>query len=444
MSGQTPDGPSLTERLAQHLLQPVDDDSLVRARLHLLDWLGCVVGGRSRLIKVKDPVPPLERAPFYAAHLEMDDVHRAALLHPGPVVWSALFAHPARDHRLAAMLAAAVRGYEAMIAVGETLDAYHYAHWHPTATAGVFGAVAAIVLASEQPRIPYGRPALQLQLEAAFGHAGSVAGGLWRTRHEPGADSKNFHVAHAVKTAAFACTMAKQVSFGPRFILEGEQGLYAAMCREPRPDRLVPFGETWRIHATSFKPWPACRHAHPVIDAVLMLVERGALAAEGPEIRVETYRDAIRFCDRPSPRSDFEARFSIQHAVAIALVRGAAMTPDDFNPVEQADLDRPELVRARKRVRLVEAPAFSAAYPAHFGARVSVAGETAEVADAWGDPERPMDTQAIETKARMLFDYGDLRERDAEQAIELALRLPLDASDFGGLELRQMVERWLA
>ncbi len=40
-------------------------------------------------------------------------------------------------------LDAAVRGYEAMIAVGAALDAHHYAHWHPTATAGVFGATAA-------------------------------------------------------------------------------------------------------------------------------------------------------------------------------------------------------------------------------------------------------------------------------------------------------------
>ena len=39
-------------------------------------------------------------------------------------------------------LADAVRGYEAMIAVGAAFDAHHYSLWHPTTTAGVFGAAA--------------------------------------------------------------------------------------------------------------------------------------------------------------------------------------------------------------------------------------------------------------------------------------------------------------
>ena len=39
--------PSLTERLAARLAEPVDPASRARARLHLLDWLGCVAGARS-------------------------------------------------------------------------------------------------------------------------------------------------------------------------------------------------------------------------------------------------------------------------------------------------------------------------------------------------------------------------------------------------------------
>ena len=37
---------SLTERLAKHLLRPTDEIVRTKARLHLLDWLGCVAGAR--------------------------------------------------------------------------------------------------------------------------------------------------------------------------------------------------------------------------------------------------------------------------------------------------------------------------------------------------------------------------------------------------------------
>ena len=37
---------SLTERLAKHLQRPTNEIVRTKARLHLLDWLGCVAGAR--------------------------------------------------------------------------------------------------------------------------------------------------------------------------------------------------------------------------------------------------------------------------------------------------------------------------------------------------------------------------------------------------------------
>jgi hypothetical protein len=51
-----------------------------------------------------------------------------------------------------------------------------------------------------------------------------------------------------------------------------------------------------------------------------MKLPEGALAA-GP-IHVESYGDALTFCDRPEPRTSGEAKFSLQHAMAVVAVRG--------------------------------------------------------------------------------------------------------------------------
>src|SRR4029077_15494170 len=77
-----------------------------------------------------------------ASHIaEMDDLHGGAVLHPGTVVFPAVFA--AAQHVRASgreFLTAAVAGYEAVIRVGEFLGSSHYKHFHTTGTAGTLGA----------------------------------------------------------------------------------------------------------------------------------------------------------------------------------------------------------------------------------------------------------------------------------------------------------------
>lgn len=455
------DGPSLTERLAERLARPVPQWARDRARLHLLDWLGCVAGGRREY----PGGPWRDRVAASGNALELDDVHRAARLHPGPIIWSALVG-PDWLMALSHALDAAVRGYEAMIAVGCALDDHHYAQFHPTATCGAVGA-AATVSALEPPDSPHPSvlseswylvregepvglvaPALmpagelfgepedhwEPMLVDAMGHAASMAGGLWRTRHEPGSATKQFHVAAAVATGVMAASFARANMRAPRFILEGEQGLFAATCRAPRPERMFAGEDDWRIAEVSFKPWAACRHAHPAIDAALAL-PLGALQGDGP-ILVETYPDALAFCDKPEPTTDLEAKFSLQHAVAVVAARGAPGLTD-FDDAARGD---PAIAAVRARVRVAADPAIAARYPEHFGARVSAGGQVSEVQDALGDPERPMTPAQIEAKARALIAYGGLNAREADLAVELALRLPEEDS---GMELRQMVERWM-
>lgn len=383
--------PSLTERLAEHLLRPVAPNVQTRARLHLLDWLACIVAARQSdvgdIAKAAEP-DVLTRAALLGNVLEMDDVHRTALLHPGPVVWPAgLAAARETGCDMDTLLTGAVRGYEGMIAVGATFDAWHYAHWHNTATAGGFGSAAAAASIFD---LDAGATA------DALGHAGSLAGGLWRMRHEIGM-TKQLHVAQASLTGLWHARLARRGARGPRTILEGEQGLYAAMTQAPKS---LDFTKGWRIAEVSFKPWGACRHAHPAIDAALTLKADGRLSTP---VRVETYADALTFCDRPDPKTVTEAKFSIQHAVAIVLDKGAPELAD-FEPDAIA-----RLAPLRAQVSVTEAPDLTSAYPAHFGARIG----GLVVRDTLGDPERPLSPEGVQDKARALFAWSGLDVNEA-------------------------------
>lgn len=414
---------SLTNRLARHLARDVSPEQRTRARLHLMDWLGCVagaLGSETGQIARRQGGNAACKAAWLGNKLEMDDVHRSAILHPGPVVWAACLAQGTAD--MDRLLDAAIRGYEAMIVIGSTFDARHYAFWHNTATAGVFGAaVAAFCCRGEAADAD----ALEDGLTHAMGLAGSVSGGLWQMRHEP-CDAKQWHIAHAVGTGARVADAVLAGARGPAFILEGPQGLHAATTDAARPFDLA---DGWRIGEVSFKPWAACRHAHPAIDAALELKLRlGHL--DGP-IEIETYADALAFCDRPDPTSEIEAKFSIQHSIALVADRGIPAL-GDFDAAAIA-----ATAATRPRVTVREVAEFSDRYPHHFGARARCAGQEVTLTDTLGDPERPLPEDAILAKARSLFALGG-REGDFASVAEAVLH------GTSTVPVMSALERWLA
>lgn len=414
---------SLTEHLAARLGMPVDDAGRRRAAVLVIDWLGCVLGalrsplaarlagvvrgqgpGTATAIAV-GPCAPDAALLMNAALgnvLEMDDVHRTAILHPGPVVIPvALAAAESTGASAAGFLDAVVRGYEATIRVGRALGSGHYRYWHPTSTAGAFGAAAAAA------------SVLGLDVDAtadALGTAGSRTGGLWRMRHEP-VPTKSIHNAEAARSGWLAAQLAAAGLRGPRRILEGEQGLFAATAPDADAAAVVANEADWLIHQTSLKPWPACRHAHPAIDAMLEAIGPGGVPdpAQVERIEVATYAEALRFCDRPHPATESEARFSLQHALAAIACLGRPALPHYLpEAIGQAPLRE-----MRERVAVREDGACSSRFPAHYGAMVEVVladGRRLQAArvDAWGDPEDPMDAPAVDAKALALADWGGI------------------------------------
>ena len=414
--------PSLLEMLVKRLVRPVDDATIERAALHVHDWIGCAFAGSAQpvghvlasaletegtgacLALGQTKTFPPAAAAFHNGGLgnvlEMDDIHRTSRSHPGPVIIpAALAAAQWTGATPQKFLAAVVHGYEAALRIGRSVGPGHYALWHNTSTCGVFGAAAAVAdLMDLTPE----------QTVWALGNAGAQAAGPWRCRREP-VMTKQLHTAHAAQDGLKAAMLAKHGLTGPRLMLEGEQGFFAATAPDADPAAVNATPDAqWLIWETSFKPWPSCRFTHTSIDAALDLHEQKPDLDDVKEVLIETYTDSAVICDEPVPTSEIQAKFSLQHVVSATLING----PPGLDQFRGAALTDSAIAELRTRCRIAETKQFNDAYPQHYGTAVSLTFADGSVvdasrADALGDPENPVAPEAIENKAAtLMIDAG--------------------------------------
>ena len=404
----------------------ISDTDRTHAALFVLDTLACAIAGRGAaparmLMTVAPPASSdVARRAFLVgglAHIiEMDDLHRDSVTHPGSVVIPAAWAI-AEDRNLGGrqFLDAVLAGYEACCRVGMAVGKAHYRVWHNTSTCGPFGAaMAAAKLIGLSPD----------ETVWALGNAGTQSSGLWEFL-ATGAMSKHLHTARAAESGVLAALLAKEGFTGPEKILEGEKGFFAGLCTDPIPQAIAADpARPWELTRTSIKPWPCCRHTHPAIDAALELhaALKGAPVAR---VTVGAYRAAIDVCDRPDPQDPYSAKFSLQHTVAIALKDGL---------VNQASFDaeaRSRMAGERTKVTVAVDPKVDAAYPKAWGVEVAV--ETADGRllaasrqHAKGDPENPLTAQDLTAKARAMLLESGLAEARADHVIAAILALTAD------------------
>ena len=335
--------------------------------------------------------------------LEMDDLHKASVVHPACVTIPAALAlskdkMPSGETFLRAIL----YGFEACSRVGMSVGKTHYKVWHNTATCGTFGSAmtaATLLNLTDEEAVN------------ALGNAGTQSAGLWEFLNT-GAMSKHLHAGRAAEAGIVAAELAKLGFTGPPAILEGRQGLYAGACPDPDPDAVLRDPEApWQVHLTSIKPWPSCRHTHPVIDAALELSPK-INVDDIDRVGVVGYQAAIDVCDRPEPESEYEAKFSLQHCVAISLMDGKNV----FASYDPSSRNRAASLRSRVDVRAGDK--YSAAYPTDWGGEVTVhlkdGGSVTATRNACkGDPELPLNRAEMIDKARDLLSFAEVNEVEA-------------------------------
>ena len=426
---------SLTSDLVRLIrAKPVREGDLQRANLFVLDTLACALGALktepARILgKVAAPGGAnVRQRAFYLGGLshilELDDLHRTSVTHPGAVVIPATWAL-AEDRNLGgrAFLAAVLAGYEACARIGNAVGKAHYKVWHNTSTCGPFGSAMACgqLLGLTQDQSVW-----------ALGNAGTQSCGLWEFLSD-GAMSKHLHTARAAEAGVLAAQLAAEGFTGPSAILEGEKGFFAGLCADPNPGAVLANPDApWELTRTSIKPWPCCRHTHPAIDAAISLYGRLGNRTVS-RTRVATYRAAIDVCDRPDPTDLYSAKFSLQHCVGVALQAGRVVKAS-FG--EEA---RHSAAVAGARVDLELSLDMDRAYPDAWGAEVEV--ETVDGSrllerreHCKGDPENPVTDAGIAAKARSLMEDGGMPPAAATALIQAIGRL-MDDEPVRGLRL---------
>lgn len=329
-------------RAAKHAIQDVvgcmiagaGDEGAARVRdaIHGLGDGRSVITGR--LAQTSSPYAALANG--MAAHaLDFDDTFLEAITHASAVLVPALFAlGDELGASGAEIVDAYIVGLELHGALGKALNRAHYEQgWHATSTLGVIGTAGACarLMKLDQTRFAH---AMNLAFSSCAG-----------TKVQFGSMAKPLHAGLAAKNAVEAAKLAAAGVEGRVNALEGPMGMMQLYGGADAPGWDAAFdvlGGPLAIErqGLTVKRFPCCAATHRALDCVLSLMEAHNFAADDvAHVDVQVRAGHMQNLRYTNPTNEFEARFSMQYCVAVALRHGTVRL-FDFTPsaVGRADI----------------------------------------------------------------------------------------------------------
>ncbi len=299
---------------------------------------------------------------------ELDDVHRAGVLHVGAVVLPALLAIAELRRNLGGeeFLAAAVAGYEIGPRVGLCMGPEHIGQgWHSGATVGVFAAAAS---AARGLRLDAGKAV------HALGIAGTQASGLMAAQY--GAMAKRMHAGRASQSGLYGALLAEQGFTGIVDVLESEYGGFCTtFSRSNDRFQLVELtaglGETWQTMGVALKFYACAASNHTTLDALRELRARKAFGVEDVQKIVvhgsQVTADHVGW--KYEPNGLTAAQLNLPFCVATYLLEGDCFV-EQFTNETVAD---PKRMALAERIEVQADPAITAkGAPCRHSVRVEV------------------------------------------------------------------------
>lgn len=416
------------ERLELRDNRAVED----KARLLLLDTLVCATAGfaeselRSLGTEFANIEPGAIQLPGLNRHLS---VSKAAFIATMAACWHEACAGLARAHgrpglhavpaavcfglgrgaTIGDVLTAVVRGYEVGARFGEKLRIR--AGMHVDGTWGAFASTAAVssllgwdisktkhALAIAACQIP-----TSLYLPVATGRT-----------------ARNTYAAHGVSLGISSAQSAQAGLTGPDSAFAHAQKLvFSGDAEASSPEA---GSDEFLILEGYLKPFAAARHVHyPSTCAIewrddVDNIDPGRIEA----LELETYQEAVTYCGNRAPETPIQAQFSLSYGTAFAL-RTGDLGPEAYRREHLSDTVQrrlESLIRLRVDPQMKQRGA---------RLRVTFGGETRqyEVSSILGDPDQPMDKQAVVGKAEK---YGRplLGDDSTGALIDHILQDPLD------------------
>ena len=406
---------SSTETLAAYAVNDdgsnIPEDVWREAKRAVLNYLGCAIGGSiepaidvaietlapfsgkptASVLGRREPFDPLHAALLngIGSHVhEYDDTTPRNYIHPSVPVASALFAYAsANDVSGRDFLHAFILGFEVESRIGDAVYPAHYeAGWHITATAGVFGAAAAIGKLLDLST---------QQMVWAFGLAATQAAGV---REMFGSMAKSFQPGRAAQNGYTAALLGRADYTAGERALEGPRGFAAVTTGEYDLSKIAAgLGVDFGLRDNAYKPYACGLVVHPAIDGCSQLHRE---YRPDPEtivaVRLRVAPLVLDLCNKRDLRRALQSKYSIYHAAAIGLVRGKGGL-QEFTEEAVAD---PALARVREHTTAI---ADDSVGEDQVGIEVELAdGETLSlfVEQSLGNVHRPLSNEQLEEKFR--------------------------------------------
>ena len=426
-----------------------DNQTLRKAKLAIIDWIGYSIAGtctkqanpfrnfQSELPKGnslnlfnKKSLSPFDSTFVNAAVgniLELDDVHRTSIIHPGDTIIPAAIATSSfKPVNAMDFLISIVIGYETAIRMGICLGTDHYKYFYSSATCGIFGAAATSSYIHNHDR---NKNFILSKLNYSIQLATMNSSGIWQCRKGEG-EAKQYALANAARSGLTSAFLAQYNAKTPNDMIEGELGFLKAYTNKIEFEELVKKRNTHLINEISNKPWPACRHSHPVIGVALELkkiMKKENLSIKDIKfIELETYKTAIEFCNKPVPKNEIEGKFSLQHCCAISL-KYEEIKESYF---EKDILNNFDIVSLRKKISVKSNTDMSKNFPKNYSAQIKIKyNNDLELIKrsnhAKGDPENPMTEKEICDKTLNLINVN-IKNNNCINLIEKILNADIE------------------
>ena len=425
----------VTRTLARYLVNSRWEDIPERVRHEaaraLLNWLGCAVGGcrhetvECALAAVQPFCGPPQAAVLGRAErvdilhaallngisshvLDFDDTHARAIHPSAPVLPALLALAEWRKISGADFVHAFVLGVEAEERIGLSVFPEHYeAGWHITGTAGVFGAAAAAgkLLGLDAQRMAW-----------ALGIAATQAAGL---QEMFGTMCKSLHPGRASQGGLTAALLAAKGFTSSERAIEAPRGFARVLSTKFDPEVITAgLGERFELLSNMYKPYACGLVVHAAIDGCIEICREHALVPDSiAAVELTVSPLVLRLTGKAAPQSGLEGKFSVYHAVAAAIVHGAAGEAQ----FSDACVRDPRVLAVRERVSAREDAAIG-----RTEARVTIRTRDGRalarhVEHALGTLARPMSDVQLEAKFRGLAE-GVLPPGRIEDVIDLCWR----------------------
>ena len=252
---------------------------------------------------------------------ELDDVHRAGVLHVGAVVLPALISIAETRGHLSGrdFITAAVAGYEIGPRVGLCMGPEHIGQgWHSGATLGVFSAAAGAARG------------LGLDVEKtvhALGIAGTQSSGLMAAHY--GAMVKRMHAGRASQSGLYGALFAENGLTGIVNVLESEYGGFCTTFSRSTDrfnlDELTAgLGTTWQTMGVALKFYSCVGSNHTTLDAIRELQAQRPFGPADID-RIEVHGSQVTMDHvgwKYEPQGLTSAQLNLPFCVATWLIEG--------------------------------------------------------------------------------------------------------------------------